>query len=91
MRDERPGERRLTISGRRGDSATVEITVSDRGRGIPPDQVATVFEPFFTTKAEGLGLGLAICRTIVEEHHGRLWAANNPDKGAAFHLALPVA
>ncbi len=91
MRDAPVADRRITISARRGESDTVQATVSDRGRGIPADQISTVFEPFFTTKREGLGLGLAICRTIVEEHHGRLWAINNPDRGASFHLTLPAA
>lgn len=70
---------------------TIEAAVTDNGRGIPPDQLGRIFEPFVTTKSEGLGMGLAISRTIIEFHGGRLWATNNSDHGATFHLALPAA
>ena len=49
-----------------------------------------IFEPFFTTKEEGMGLGLSVCRTIIAAHRGRLWATNNPDRGATFHFSLPI-
>jgi len=84
-------EREIEVSAARGDGGTVEVRVSDRGHGIAPDQEGAIFEPFFTTKAEGLGMGLAISRTIVEEHAGRLWATNNPERGATLHLVLPGA
>ena len=51
---------------------------------------AKLFEPFFTTKPEGLGLGLAVCQSIVQAHEGRLWAEPNPDRGTTFHFTLPV-
>jgi two-component system, LuxR family, sensor kinase FixL len=70
---------------------TVEITVSDSGRGIPPDQLSQIFDPFFTTKATGMGMGLAISRTIIEAHNGRLWAENRDEGGASFRFTLPVA
>ena len=66
----------------------VEVSVADRGSGIPPEDLERIFQPFVSTKSEGLGLGLAICRTIVTAHHGRLWATNNADHGASFHFTL---
>ncbi len=66
----------------------VRISVADKGTGIPDGNEERVFEPFFTSKHHGLGLGLAICRTIVAAHGGRLWAVNNADRGATFHLVL---
>lgn len=66
----------------------VHLRVSDRGRGIPAEQLDCVFEPFYTTKSHGLGLGLAISRSIIVAHGGRLWATNNEGIGACFHLAL---
>ena len=68
----------------------VEITVSDRGTGIPPADLERIFDPFVTTKAQGIGLGLAICRSIVDAHGGRLWATNNADVGATLHCELPT-
>ena len=67
------------------------VSLADRGPGIPEGQEEMVFEPFYTTKAHGMGMGLAICRTIANEHVGRLWAASGPAGGATFHLALPPA
>ena len=67
----------------------VQVTVADRGRGIPPDDFARIFEPFVTSRADGMGLGLAVCRTIIRAHGGTLWAENNPEGGASFHFTLP--
>ena len=64
--------------------------MADRGTGIPPADLERIFEPFVTTKAQGMGLGLAICRSIVEAHGGRLWATNNADLGATLHCELPA-
>ncbi len=65
----------------------IEVAVMDRGHGLAdPDRL---FEPFFSTKSEGLGMGLNICRTIIESHHGRLWATNNPEGGTTFRFTLP--
>jgi signal transduction histidine kinase len=69
----------------------VEVSVSDTGPGLPPSAQAAAFEPFFTTKARGLGMGLTICRSIVEAHHGRIAAENGPAGGALFRLSLPAA
>lgn len=66
------------------------LSVVDRGIGIPEDKLDKVFEPFFTTKTHGMGLGLAVCRTIVTAHGGRLWATNNADRGASVHFQIPA-
>ena len=89
---ERPREQRqatITTACANGDGGdAVVVSVADQGSGIPEGKLEKVFEPFFTSKQHGLGLGLAICRTIVAAHGGRLWAVNNHDRGATFHLAL---
>jgi PAS domain S-box-containing protein len=90
MADNSPGERTLAISTS-DEGTSVRISVSDRGTGIAGDSVESVFEPFVTSKEHGLGLGLAICRSIVNAHGGRMWAVNNPERGATFHLLLPQA
>jgi C4-dicarboxylate-specific signal transduction histidine kinase len=82
--------RRLRIGTRRVASGRVEFSVADCGPGIPPDDLGRIFEPFVSTKAQGLGLGLAICRSIVEAHGGRLWAGHNADGGATLHGELPA-
>lgn len=68
----------------------VEIQIRDRGCGISAADAAQLFEPFYTTKIEGLGVGLNICRSVVEAHHGRLWFEINPEGGSIFHISLPV-
>jgi len=86
----RQRERRLKVVTVRDGEAGVRVSVVDRGSGIPADELERVFTPFFTTKEHGLGLGLSICRSIVAAHGGRLWASNNEDCGATFHLTLPL-
>jgi C4-dicarboxylate-specific signal transduction histidine kinase len=71
-----------------GTLGAVRISVTDQGTGIAEGNEERVFEPFFTSKRHGLGLGLAICRTIIAAHGGRLWAVNNAERGATFHLVL---
>jgi two-component system sensor kinase FixL len=68
----------------------VQVSVGDQGEGIALDDMEHIFEPFFTTKPYGMGLGLAICRTIITAHNGRLWATNNADCGASFYFTLPL-
>ena len=81
--------RRLTISTRLDNDFAV-VGVADSGPGLPENVAARLFQPFVTTKSQGLGMGLAICRTIVEAHGGRLWAGPNPGGGALFSFVLPV-
>lgn len=83
-------ERRLAIRTRViGDEA--EIQVADNGPGIDPKEMARLFDPFFTTKASGMGMGLTISRTILEDHQGRIWAESEPGMATIFHVILPVA
>jgi signal transduction histidine kinase len=72
------------------EQGAVRTSVLDCGTGIDSDQLDHIFEPFFTTKASGLGLGLAVSRSIILAHRGRLWATNNTSRGAALHFALPA-
>jgi two-component system sensor kinase FixL len=90
MKDVPDGERTVQVRLRQPDASAVQIEVSDRGTGIHPDRLARIFEPFQSTKQEGLGLGLSICRSIVEAHGGRLWGGNNPDRGATFCFTMPL-
>lgn len=90
MADRVPEERRLTIGTRVGHEG-VDVTVSDRGTGIDAVPIDTIFAPFVTSKTSGLGLGLAICRTIIDAHGGRIWARNDPGQGATVGFTLPVA
>ena len=78
----------LTVRSAMPDPDTVRVSVSDSGPGIDEARRPLVFQPFFTTKKDGLGLGLAICRSIIEEHGGRIWAENNPGGGATFSFSL---
>ena len=89
MADNPPGSRRLYLNTERADGK-VRASVQDEGSGLPAD-VEPLFQPFFTTKPHGLGMGLPICRSIVEAHHGQLWAEPHPARGAVFHFELPVA
>jgi signal transduction histidine kinase len=81
--------RELRISSERDASGGVLVTVRDSGPGLDPKSVDRVFEAFHTTKPGGMGLGLAICRSITEAHGGRLWVSPNKPRGAAFQFTLP--
>jgi signal transduction histidine kinase len=84
---DRGGE--LNIQTRR-EGEEVRVSVSDTGAGIPPEKIDQIFNAFYTTKPGGTGMGLAISRTIIESHGGRLWAAASPERGATFHFTLPA-
>jgi PAS domain S-box-containing protein len=86
----REGARELLVSSASNESETVLVTVRDSGKGLDPEQLSRIFDAFYTTKTTGMGLGLAISRSIVEAHGGRLWASANVPQGAAFRLTLPV-
>jgi len=74
-----------------GDGGEVHLQVRDVGSGLSPEILNRLFEPFFTTKAKGMGMGLAVSKSIIEVHGGRIWAEPNQDRGAAFHISLPAA
>jgi len=89
---ERGGDgQRVTIGTRALDQETVEVYVSDQGTGLPTGLRQELVQPLFTTKAGGMGLGISVCRSIVEAHEGKLWATDNaPEPGTTFHFTLPV-
>lgn len=90
MKDAPAGERHLDVTSVRVDSTMVQVCIQDTGTGIAPEALPKVFDPFFTAKPDGLGMGLAICRSIVETHGGHVWATNNVGHGATFRFMLPI-
>ena len=87
----RDGERELAVRSSRDESDNLIVAVRDTGAGIEPENAERLFDAFFTTKPDGMGMGLAISRTIIESHGGRLWATSNSPKGAVFQFQLPRA
>ena len=83
--------RELRVATAPHEGRFVRVSVGDRGQGIPADAAEQLFEPFFTTKPEGMGLGLSVCRSIVEFHGGEIWATPEPDRGVTFSFTLPAA
>jgi two-component system sensor kinase FixL len=83
--------RQLAVRTNSNDGSSIEVTVADRGSGIPADDRERLFEPFFTTKTEGLGLGLSIAQSIITAYRGRIWAESNSDGGTTFRFSLPAA
>ena len=84
-------QRELRVSTACEGADFVQVSVADTGAGLPPEIAATLFQPFITTKGQGLGIGLSICRSIVESHGGKLWVEPNEGGGAVFRFNLPVA
>jgi signal transduction histidine kinase len=89
MKDTGSEERTISIRTSRVENFA-ELSVSDRGPGIPEDQLKGVFEPFYTSKAGGMGMGLSIARTIIEAHDGLIWANNRDHGGASFRISIPL-
>jgi hypothetical protein len=83
------GPRELLVGTSEGALGGVLVKISDTGPGLSPANLARIFEAFHTTKSNGLGMGLSICRSIVEAHGGRLWATPSQPRGAVFHVMLP--
>ncbi|MGA7109522.1 MAG: ATP-binding protein [Terracidiphilus sp.] len=84
------GIREMVIESQRAENEQILVSVSDTGVGLPPQHAEQIFEPFFTTKPHGTGMGLRISRSIIELHGGRLWATDNPPRGARFNFTLAV-
>jgi two-component system, LuxR family, sensor kinase FixL len=82
------GTGRLTVEASALEGGWVEVRISDTGPGLPPEVLAHLFQPFVTTKADGMGVGLSICRTIIEAHGGEISAFNRPEGGAVFRFTL---
>lgn len=82
--------RRIRINSRLADRDNIQVSIYDRGIGLPADRIEHLFDPFVTTKSRGMGMGLAISRSIVESHGGSLWAETERRDGATFHFTLPV-
>jgi PAS domain S-box-containing protein len=89
MNDVDVRKRILTLQTERGDNGQVIVTVRDSGHGLSAESLPRIFESFYSTKSEGMGLGLSVARSIVQEHSGRIWAESNSDGGATIHFALP--
>jgi signal transduction histidine kinase len=81
--------RRIAIRSVPEEGERILLEVTDSGTGMTPQDVHHVFDAFHTTKAKGTGIGLSLCRTIVEEHGGRIWASPGEKAGATFHVQLP--
>jgi C4-dicarboxylate-specific signal transduction histidine kinase len=85
-----PHDQRKIILRTQETDRGIQVIVRDFGKGIDPNKLDGIWEPFFTTKDTGLGMGLSVCRSIVQKHEGVIWAKNNPDKGISVALVIPA-
>jgi signal transduction histidine kinase len=90
MNDMPIDRRRLTIKAKVIDDRMLEIAVTDQGHGLAEADIERIFAPFYTTKPDGMGIGLAICRSIIEFHQGRLWLEAGRDGGTIFRFTVPI-
>lgn len=90
LREDRPDEPRITLALQRG-AGEAEVRITDNGVGLSAEAEQRLFVPFSSTKPNGMGIGLAICRSFVELHQGRLWFSRGPGRGCTFHMGLPLA
>ena len=90
MSSMREGARELLICTEKAESNGAMVAVRDSGPGLDPESADRLFEAFYTTKANGMGIGLTICRSIIEAHGGKLWARANVPRGAIFQFTLPA-
>jgi signal transduction histidine kinase len=90
MQDVGSESRQITVRTAH-DAGFVDLTVEDGGVGLEDDQLRRIFDPFFTSRPGGIGMGLSISQSIVQSHGGEIWATQNADRGATFHVRLPIA
>ena len=90
MKSQPAENRKVRISTGVGETDSIFVSISDSGLGIEGHKLEAVFEAFYTTKNKGTGMGLAISKSIVEQHDGRIWVSNNPEGGAVFTFTLPL-
>jgi two-component system, LuxR family, sensor kinase FixL len=91
MNDTPETARQLTVETRHDGDGMIEVAVTDQGHGLAPLEMSRIFDSFFTTRKDGMGLGLAIARSIIEVHQGRIWGENKPRGGATFRFTLCTA
>jgi len=91
MKETAGSARRVLLRTESADGRDVRVAVEDGGAGVPADKQEQIWEPFVTTKPHGMGLGLAICRSIIQAHGGKIGVASNPSGGATFWFTLPAA
>jgi signal transduction histidine kinase len=84
------GPREVDMHASQPEAGRIHVSVRDSGKGIEPEVMPRLFDSFFTTKPNGMGMGLAIVHSIIENHGGRIWATRNPDRGATLEFDLPV-
>ena len=89
MQDVNPESRHITVRTTH-DARFVQLTIEDGGVGLADDQLPRIFDPFFTTRSGGIGMGLSISQSIIESHEGKIWATQNADRGATFHVRFPI-